>query len=128
MHDECLFSNRQILVSIPGLATNIPMATLRARFHILTESWVQVFNAGCFLRTVKIFIWVVPDRRFELELFGVPWFVVLALSRRKEWVRLVRVRLRCFNVSPVCREFLRLSSSPLRHALAQLFCSSLLKQ
>ena len=94
------------------------MTTLRARFHILTESWVQVFNAGSFLRTVEIFIWVVPDRRFELELFGVPWFVVLALSRRKEWVRLVRVRLRCLNVSPVGCEFLRLSSGPLRHTLA----------
>ena len=128
MHDECLFSNRHILVSVPGLLTDIFVATLRPRFHILTESWVQVFNAGSFLRTVHVFIWVVSDRRFELELFGVTRIVVLALSRRKEWVGLVRVRLMWLNVPPVSREFLRLSSGPLRHALAQLFCSSLLKQ
>lgn len=122
MHDECLLSDWQILVSVVSLTSDIFVATLRSRFHILTESWVQVFDARNFLGTVKIFIWVVPDRGFELELFRVTLFVVLALSRRKEWVRLVLVRLRRLNIPPVSREFLRLRSCPLR--LAQLRFSS----
>ena len=118
VHDEGLFSNGHILVSVVRLTTYIFMASLRPRFHILTESWVQVFDARSFLGTVKIFVWVVPDRRFELELFGVALIVVLALSRRKERVRLVMVRLGWLNVSPVSCEFLRLRSKPL--SLAQL--------
>ena len=126
MHDERLLSNGHILISVGRLTTDILMATLRSRFHILTESWVQVFDARSFLRTVKIFVWVVPDRRFELEFFGVALIEVLALSRRKERVRLVMVRLGWLNVSPVSCEFLRLRSKPL--TLAQLRFSGLLKQ
>ena len=122
MHDERLLSNGHILISVGRLTTDMLMPTLRPRFHILAESWVQVFDARNFLGTVKIFIWVVPDRGFELELFRVTLFVVLALSRRKEWVRLILVRLRRLNIPPVSREFLRLRSCPLR--LAQLRFSS----
>ena len=102
------------------------MTTLRPRFHILTKSWVQVFDAGGFIGTVKIFIWVVPDRGFELELFRETLIVVLALSRRKERVRLVLIRLRRLNVPPISREFLRFTSGPLR--LAQLRFSGHLEQ
>ena len=126
MHDERLLSNGHILVSVGRLTTDILMATLRPRFHILTESWVQVFDARSFLGTVKIFIWVVPDGGFELELFRVTWIEVLALSSRKEWVRLVMVRLRWLNIPPVSRKFLRLRSGPLR--LAELRFSGQLKQ